>query len=58
MSKFARYAWFVLLLNLLVIIGGAYVRATGAGAGCGAHWPLCNGGMVPDTSRIHSIIEY
>ena len=57
-TSFARFAWFTLLVNILVIIGGAYVRATGSGAGCGAHWPLCNGSMLPDTSRIHTIIEF
>lgn len=58
LTSFARFAWFTLLVNILVIIGGAYVRATGSGAGCGAHWPLCNGSMLPDTSRIHTIIEF
>lgn len=58
LTPFARFAWFTLLVNILVIIGGAYVRASGSGAGCGAHWPLCNGTMLPDTSRIHTIVEF
>jgi len=33
----------VLAYNLGVVLWGAFVRATGSGAGCGNHWPLCNG---------------
>lgn len=57
-TSFARFAWFTLFINVLVIIGGGYVRATGSGAGCGAHWPLCNGTVILDTSKIHTIIEF
>jgi len=39
--RFARYAWWVLGANLAVILWGALVRASGSGAGCGNHWPLC-----------------
>ncbi|MFO0674098.1 MAG: hypothetical protein U0235_31540 [Polyangiaceae bacterium] len=42
-ATFAKLAWGALGYNLLVIAWGAYVRASGSGAGCGAHWPLCNG---------------
>ena len=41
MTKLARYAWFVLLYNVAVIVFGAFVRATGSGAGCGRSWPTC-----------------
>ncbi len=44
--------------NLLVILWGAYVRASGSGAGCGSHWPLCNGEVVPVAPRIETIIEF
>ena len=37
--------------NLAVILWGAYVRATGSGAGCGSHWPLCNGEVLPAAAR-------
>lgn len=56
--RFSRYAWGVLALNVGVIIWGAYVRATGSGAGCGSHWPLCNGEIVPQPERIETLIEY
>lgn len=48
MNSLARYAWFVLLFNVLTILVGALVRATGSGAGCGASWPTCQGSVVPD----------
>jgi heme A synthase len=54
---FVRYAWGVLGFNLLVILWGAFVRATGSGAGCGNHWPLCNGEVVPRAPRIETLIE-
>jgi heme A synthase len=36
---------------------GAFVRASGSGAGCGAHWPLCNGEVVPRSPGLETIIE-
>jgi heme A synthase len=56
--KLARYAWFVLAWNVAVILWGAYVRATGSGAGCGAHWPLCNGEVVPRAPDTEMLIEF
>src|SRR5882762_7943885 len=53
-----QYAWFVVGYNVLVILWGALVRATGSGAGCGNHWPLCNGQVVPLSPRIDTIIEF
>src|SRR5690349_13518220 len=44
---FIRFAWVALAMTVLVIVWGAVVRATGSGAGCGSHWPLCNGDVVP-----------
>lgn len=57
-NRFAKYAWGVLLFNLVVILWGAYVRATGSGAGCGSHWPLCNGEVLPRAARIETLIEF
>jgi cytochrome c oxidase assembly protein subunit 15 len=54
----ARAAWLVLVYNLGVIAWGAYVRATGSGAGCGAHWPLCDGRIVPRSLGVATLIEY
>ena len=58
MKNYSRFAWAFLAYNFYVILGGAYVRATGSGAGCGEHWPLCNGVVVPNFSTFHTIIEY
>lgn len=57
-SQFARYAWGVLGLNILVILWGAYVRATGSGAGCGSHWPLCNGEVIPRAEQVETMVEF
>src|SRR5882724_844673 len=54
----ARFAWFVVLYNVAVIVWGAYVRATGSGAGCGSHWPLCNGEFFPATLQTQTVIEF
>ncbi|HSM13414.1 MAG TPA: COX15/CtaA family protein [Thermoanaerobaculia bacterium] len=58
MTRLARWAWAVLGWNLVVILWGAYVRATGSGAGCGAHWPLCDGQVVPRAPSAEQAIEY
>jgi heme A synthase len=57
-NRFAKYAWGVLFYTILVILWGAYVRATGSGAGCGSHWPLCNGEVIPRTQRIETLVEF
>lgn len=58
LSKFARYCWVTLVYNILVILFGAVVRATGSGAGCGSHWPLCNGQVIPRPEQVETIIEF
>jgi heme A synthase len=57
-SRFPIYAWGVLLYNLFVILWGAFVRATGSGAGCGSHWPLCNGEVIPRAEQVETLIEF
>jgi heme A synthase len=57
-AYFTRYAWGVLAWNVLVVLWGAYVRASGSGAGCGSHWPLCNGDVVPRAPQLETIIEF
>ncbi len=58
LNRFAIYAWIVLAYNLVVILWGAYVRATGSGAGCGSHWPLCNGEVIPRAPQLETLIEF
>jgi heme A synthase len=57
-TYFAIYAWGVLAYNLVVILWGAYVRASGSGAGCGSHWPLCNGVVIPLAPQVATLIEF
>jgi heme A synthase len=57
-TRYAVYAWFVLAFAIAVVLWGAGVRATGSGAGCGDQWPLCNGGWLPQTAAVHTIIEF
>lgn len=53
-----QFAWATLAYNIAVILWGAYVRATGSGAGCGNRWPLCNGAVLPRTPQAQTIIEF
>ncbi len=57
-TGFRRYAWALLAYTVGVVLWGAFVRATGSGAGCGGHWPLCNGMVVPRSPTAQTIIEY
>jgi len=57
-TRLARFAWTVLAYNVAVILWGAYVRATGSGAGCGGHWPLCNGEVLPPVASVATAIEF
>ena len=57
LTRFARLAWGTLGFNVLVMAWGAYVRATFSGDGCGSHWPLCNGEVVPHPHQVKTVIE-
>jgi heme A synthase len=43
--------------SLALIIFGGVVRITGSGMGCGDHWPLCNGRLLPPMD-LPTAIEY
>ena len=58
MSRFAKLAWGTLGWAVLDILWGAFVRATGSGAGCGNHWPSCNGSVIPTPQNVATIIEF
>jgi len=53
-----RFAWGVLAYFIAVILWGTLVRATGSGAGCGDHWPLCNGTVLQHSARVDTMIEF
>lgn len=56
-ERVVRAVRWSLAITLPVILWGAYVRASGSGAGCGNHWPLCNGTVVPESPTWHTIVE-
>jgi heme A synthase len=55
--SFRNYAWATLAFTLAVILWGAFVRATGSGAGCGSTWPTCNGEIIPRPKTLQTLIE-
>src|SRR6266567_381078 len=57
MRSFTRLAWTAATFTYLLIILGAIVRITGSGLGCGEHWPLCNGKLLPPLD-LPTMIEY
>src|SRR5262249_31795477 len=56
-ERFPTFAWATLALTLAVILWGAYVRASGSGAGCGSHWPTCNGQILPRSPSVATLVE-
>ncbi len=46
-----------LAYTILVILFGAVVRITGSGAGCGQHWPTCQGDVVHLPQSVETVIE-
>lgn len=51
-------SWTAAAVTYLLIVLGAVVRITGSGMGCGDHWPLCNGRLVPPLDDLGTIIEW
>jgi heme a synthase len=47
----------VTVATVLVVLLGAIVRITGSGAGCGQHWPTCNGEIAHLPKRLETWIE-
>jgi heme A synthase len=58
LSKFARYAWFVLAYNIVVILWGVFLRASKSGDGCGQHWLTCHGEVIPSAPELKTVIEF
>lgn len=56
-TKFRNFVWVTLGYTVLVILWGAIVRATGSGAGCGNHWPTCNGAVIARPESVETMIE-
>lgn len=54
---FGRLSWITLGYTVLVILFGAWVRISGSGAGCGQHWPTCQGEVIPRPHSVEMAIE-
>jgi heme A synthase len=55
---FIRLVFITALLTLGLIVFGAIVRVTDSGLGCGNHWPLCNGKIIPPLDNLTAWIEW
>lgn len=55
--RYTTGLWLFLGYTVAVVLWGALVRATLSGDGCGAHWPLCNGEVLPVAPTRKTIIE-
>lgn len=53
-----RISWGIVIYTVLIILWGAWVRLSGSGDGCGDHWPLCNGEVLPSERITKTWIEY
>ncbi len=58
MSRYRKIAIAALGFTLFVILWGAFVRITGSGAGCGSHWPTCNGDVIPRSPGNATLVEF
>ncbi len=58
LSGFAKFTWFVLAYNIVVILWGVFLRASKSGDGCGQHWLTCHGELIPSAPQLKTIIEF
>ena len=58
LSRFAKFAWFTLAYNVVVILWGVFLRASKSGDGCGQHWLTCQGEVIPSAPELKTIIEF
>ena len=58
LKRLAKYAWFVLAYNLVVILWGVFLRASLSGDGCGEHWVTCGGEFIPSAPQLKTQIEF
>ena len=55
--RYARLAWGFVVYTIGVILWGAFVRASLSGDGCGDHWPLCDGEVIPVAPDAKKLVE-
>lgn len=58
LTAFAKFAWFTLAYNIVVILWGVFLRASHSGDGCGQHWLTCGGEAIPSAPELKTVIEF
>jgi protoheme IX farnesyltransferase len=58
MSRYQKLAIASVGAAYLLLMVGAVVRLTGAGAGCGSEWPFCNGQFVPSSTGHSTVFDF
>ena len=58
LSNFTRYALFVLVYNIIVVVWGVFLRASKSGDGCGQYWLTCHGEVIPSAPELKTVIEF
>jgi heme A synthase len=57
--RLSTVAFIAMVMIFVAIVWGAYVRALGAGLGCGPEWPMCQGELVPrNIAEFFVFLEY
>ncbi len=56
--KFAKFAWFVLAYNIVVVVWGVFLRASKSGDGCGQYWLTCHNEIIPTAPQLKTVIEF
>lgn len=56
--RFKKVFFWFWIYTLLVILWGAWVRISHSGNGCGDHWPVCQGEIIPDLTQKKTFVEY
>lgn len=57
-KKLTQWLYLFWIYTLLVIAWGAWVRISHSGNGCGDHWPLCQGDIIPNLQNKKTLVEY
>ncbi len=55
---FYTFSWGLVAYTVAIVLWGAWVRISGSGDGCGDHWPLCNGDIVPSSAPGKTWVEF
>ncbi len=58
LSKFAKFTWFVLVYNIIVVVWGVFLRASKSGDGCGQYWFTCHNELIPSAPELKTVIEF